>query len=88
MRRRESGYCEVSTKQGGAGHLQRDQYTQVRLAWTKGVRFVDVVDAFGASGVLKLADVDAVLDVPASAVIARLDEKRADDADDALAGGV
>lgn len=85
-RRREEGYCEVSTKRGGAWHLDRDQYAPVRMAWTKGVRFVDTVDFYGAPITLKLDEVDAVALITADVVQARLAEKRQDDADDSLHG--
>lgn len=85
LRRREQGYCEVSTK-GGAWHLPREQYAQVRAAWLKGAPACDATDFFGAALTFSFKDVDAVVDVPPTAVIARLEECRADAADDSLTG--
>lgn len=86
MRKRESGYCMVSLKAGGAFSLRLDQYQQVRAALTKGCKFVDVVGFHGDVGLIPLGVVDGVFAIPAEAVMSGLEEGRADEADDNAVG--
>lgn len=85
-RKRDDGFCELSTKRGQCWYLPREQYIPVRQAWIKGVRMVDTVDFHGAPTTIKLDEIDGVSDVPPEVVRARMDEKRADESDDSLAG--
>lgn len=87
MRKRDLGYCEVSTDGPGAWHLQRDQFVSVRTAWLKGVRFVDTVSFYGAPLTIKLDNVDSVEDVPPDALAACRADKRQDEEDDSLMSG-
>lgn len=86
-RKRELGYCMVSTASNGTFLLQRDQFEPVRAAWLKGVQFVDAIEFFGNRITLKLTDVDSISDVAPEVEMAALLARRADEADDSLAGG-
>ena len=87
MRKREAGYCLVTTKTGGGFYLRRDQYASTRLAFTKGVKFVDAVGFFGEPSTIRLDDADGVFDFAPETVMAMVNEQRADASDDSLAGG-
>lgn len=87
-RRREEGYCEVSTKRGQAWSLPREQYAPVLAAWLKGARYIDTVDFHGAPMTIKTDEIDTVADCSASVIAKRLEERRADEADDSLTGTV
>lgn len=84
-RRREVGYCFVSSQYGGGWALARDQYDRVRQAWLKGALFVDAVGLHGDPVTIRLSVVDSVCDMPAPSVMASVEEVRADAADDSLA---
>lgn len=85
-RRREFGSCEVETPQC-RWVLPRDQYAPIRAAWLKGARFVDTVGFHGEAITLKLERVEGITDFAPECIASILDEKRADEADDSLAGG-
>lgn len=85
-RKREDGYCQVSTNTNGQWYLQRSQYAPVRHAWLHGVAFVDTVGFHGDRLTIRLRDVDSVNDIPAEVEQAALDERRADLADDSMQG--
>lgn len=86
-RKRTEGYCLVTTPNGTSWHLPRDQYARVRHAWLHGVRFIDVVGFHGDTGTIRLTDVDSVLDLPPESIMSEIEERRADESDDSLAGG-
>lgn len=86
-RKRELGYCQVTIARGGSWHLARSQFDPVRKAWMAGRSFVETVGFHGDRVTIKLADVDSVCDIPAETEQSALHERRADEADDSLAGG-
>lgn len=53
----------------------------------KGVRFVDAVGLHGERCTLKLGDVEAIYDMAPESVMSSINESRADESDDSLAGG-
>lgn len=85
-RKRELGYCCVTTNRQGSWFLPREQFDCVRAAWLKGAPFVDTIGFHGDRITIKLADVDSIFDVTPEAEMSALEERRANDADDSLAG--
>lgn len=86
-RKRELGYCSVTTTEGGGYLLERAQFDPVKAAWLKGCVFVDTIGFHGDRMTIRLSNVDSVSDVPPEAEVSALYERRADEADDSLAAG-
>lgn len=86
-RKRIDGYCLMDSN-STAFHLQRDQYSSVRKAWLEGAKYVDTIGLHGEALTIRLADINSVVDLSPEAVMSYVEEKRADEADDSLAGGI
>lgn len=69
IRKAVEGYCRLSSADGSAWHLRRDQYGAIRTAWLKGSAFVDTFDIYDSPITIKLADVDSISDISPDAYL-------------------
>jgi hypothetical protein len=83
IRERELGACYAYSKADGSAYrFARDEYARLHADWLAGKAFFTGRMLYGSTGTLKLGDIVAIIDTSSEELLAGLEDRRADEADD------